>query len=324
MTELWIDRQRTALCAFREAVAIRAEREEEIATGTADRTRDADQEFLRIKETLRETLMNAQAAAQANAVAVREQIESRYQDAKQRAKTDHAAAKQTAIREYSDGKAALQTEFQEARWTIDTVYESDKKVARDQLLDAEKSCKEAVEKLRAQRDVARRHCKRWSFVGPLSPAEEVKIEPAGIPDPWHALQQCLDQAQTELAVLQQLHPRLINGMVPWFVLGGFLLVLATPFVLAAVFGVLDPLYAVYALLGIFVTIIPIGMLLVSRQRAADAAVRRGALASAVGPGDARPGAAAALPAAGTGGVRRQARAQPQAQQGTPGANRREH
>jgi hypothetical protein len=267
MTEPWIDRQRTALRAFREAIAIRARREEEIATGSADRTRQAEQDFAKSKESLREALMNGQAAAQARAVVTREQVDTRFQDATQRAQADQSAAKQSAVREYADGKTALAGEFQEARWTIDTVYESDKKVARDQLMEAEKSCKDAVEKLRAQRDVARRQCKRWTFVGPLPAADAVKVDPVTVPDPWVAMQDCLDHAQAELASLQALHPRIINGMTPWFLLGIALVVLATPFVLAAVFQAFSWPVAIYTVLGIMVTIVPLTWLLVNRQRA---------------------------------------------------------
>src|SRR5205823_8716627 len=101
---------------------------------------------------------------------------------------------------------------------------------RDQLAEAEKSCKDAVEKLRAQRDVARRLCRSWSFLGPLEGPGSVVIEPGSVPDPFHAMQDCLDQGQAELAALQQLRPRLINGIVPWVLLGVLWLVLAAPFV----------------------------------------------------------------------------------------------
>ena len=141
------------------------------------------------------------------------------QQVQHKANTDFAAAKQNAVRDYNDGKGTLESEFQEARWTIDTVYESDKKVARDQLVEAEASCKDAVEKLRTERDLAKRLCRRWTFVGPLRGSGEVKLEPAGVPDPFKAMQECLDRAQADLAVLQQLRPRLINGIRPWVALG---------------------------------------------------------------------------------------------------------
>src|SRR4051812_468132 len=110
MMELWSERQRTALRAFRAAVATRARREEEIATGTADRTREADHEFRQTKEKLRSALAQAQSAAQANLGASRQAVESRREEMKDKANAEFAAAKSAAVREYADRKSGLEGE----------------------------------------------------------------------------------------------------------------------------------------------------------------------------------------------------------------------
>jgi hypothetical protein len=268
MIETWSERQRTALRGFREAIAIRARREEEIAAGTAERTRDADDEFLRAKDSLRDALTAAQAAARAKADAARELVETRHQENKQRSENDYTAATQTAVREYTEGKANLQAEFEEGRWTINTVYESDKKVARDHLEEAEKSCKEAVEKLRNQRSTAKQLCKRWTFVWPLEGAGALKVV-ASVADPWKAMQECLDRAQSELAILQQQkRPIWLTGLRPWLVLSAvWLFVSAWSVLFWFLADNLPALFWLWWPLGTSVTIIPVGTLLINRARA---------------------------------------------------------
>jgi hypothetical protein len=288
MTQPWSERQRTALRSFREAVSVRARREQEIATGTAERTREAEEQFHAAKEMLRESLAAAQTEAAAKYERSRQQVDQHHEEAKQKADADFAVARHSAVREYLDNKRALQGEFEEARWTINTVYDSDKKVARDQLAEAEKSLKDAVVKLRAQRDSARDYCKRWSFVGPLTvPHVSERDEVAGaakltqepksgetsteldlqtMGDPWQALQACLDQAQADFAVLPQLRaPRLVSGIRPWLLLAVVWLILSSP--AALLFLAEDGLAGgIYWLLGTAVTIWPIGALIISRTR----------------------------------------------------------
>jgi hypothetical protein len=268
MIETWSERQRAALRAFREAVAVRAVREEEIAVGTAERTRGADVEFRQTKDALRDALAQAQAAAQTKAADSRREVQTRKEETKVRAQTEFTTAKQNAVREYNDGKHALETEFQEARWTIDTVYESDKKVARDQLADAEKQCKDAVEKLRAERDIARNHCKHWTFVGPLRSTSSAALDPGAVPDPFTAMQECLDHTQAERAALQHLRwpPRLI-GIRPWLVLAICWLLLSAWCVLFWYLDEMLPsLFWFWWPLGTTVTIIPVGILIIRRAR----------------------------------------------------------
>ena len=168
MTVPWSERQRTALRAFREAIAVRAQREEEIRAGLAERTRAADQEFRELKESLQDASTAALAQTQARAEQSRQEVEARHIQNKNKATDEFSAARGAAARIYGEDKTRLVAEFEEARWTINTVYESDKKVAREQLAEADQSLKDAVVKLRAQRDAAREYCKRWSFVGPLT------------------------------------------------------------------------------------------------------------------------------------------------------------
>src|SRR6516165_8507838 len=126
MTQPWSERQRTALRSFREAVSVRARREQEIATGTAERTREAEEQFHAAKEMLRESLAAAQTEAAAKYERSRQQVDQHHEEAKQKADADFAVARHSAVREYLDNKRALQGEFEEARWTINTVYDSDK------------------------------------------------------------------------------------------------------------------------------------------------------------------------------------------------------
>jgi hypothetical protein len=259
MIQPWGEKQRAALRAFREAVAVRARREEEIAVGSEARTREVEQEFQRAREAVEAAAAQAQGEAQGRAEMARQEAESRHDAEQKQADVNFGTAKHTAVREYRDAKAGLEREFQEARWTIDTVYESDKKVARDQLADAEKSCKDAVEKLRTQRDSARHLWQRWGFDSPL-PLPEAKVELGSVADPWQALQGCLDQADADLAVLQSLSwPRLLKGVTPWVILGVAWVVLSAPGLL------LDAWYL--WLLGTTVTVLPLGALLVLRSRA---------------------------------------------------------
>jgi hypothetical protein len=268
MIETWSERQRTALRGFREAIALRARREEEIANGTTERTRDADDDFVRAKESLHDRLTAAQAAASSKADAARQLVESRHQENKQRTDNDFGAAKQTAAREYTEGKTALEAEFEEARWTINTVYESDKKVARDKLTEAEKSCKDAVEKLRDQRSAAKQLCKRWTYIWPLPGAGALKIDAASIADPWKAMQECLDRSQAELAVLQQQRrPNWLTGLRPWAVLIGVCLFVSAWSVLFYFLkDMLPSLFWLWWPLGTSVTMIPVGALIINRAR----------------------------------------------------------
>ena len=97
-TPPWSQRQRTALTRFRKLIAVRAQREEEIATGTAARTRGVDQEFAQAKEAVQQLLAQALAAADAKAQNGRAQAESRYEETKQKADADFTAAKNSAVR----------------------------------------------------------------------------------------------------------------------------------------------------------------------------------------------------------------------------------
>jgi DNA segregation ATPase FtsK/SpoIIIE, S-DNA-T family len=290
MAEPWSERQRVALRAFREAIAVRAEREDEIATGLAERTRDADQGFRQAKEALAEALRQALAAAQAQAEQSRVDVATRHDASMQKADAEFAGAQDAAARAYGEGKEALEAEFQEARWTINTVYESDKKVAKEQLAGLEKSLKETVVKLRAQRDSAREYCKRWSFVGTLtvpavSPETDSSGEADGAPalppavakaddgaDPWEALQGCLDQAEADMEVLPLLRaPKLLVGMRPWVIVAAVWLILSsTAFPLWLMFNEDETwlvLFWLYWLVGTTALVPPIGMLIVARARA---------------------------------------------------------
>jgi S-DNA-T family DNA segregation ATPase FtsK/SpoIIIE len=268
MIEPWSERQRSVLRTFRESIAIRARREAEIAAAIAERTQDAEQTFREAKDSLRDALTAAQAQAQAKYDQASQESEDAHQQSQERADAEFAAARQAAVREYIDGKRALEAEFAESRWTINTVYESDKKVAREQLVDAERSLKEAVEKLRNQREMARQHCKRWSFIGPLEPAAGVAAEPGSFADPWKALQECLDHAQIDVSALESLRSaRYISGIRPWIILGLIWLLLSAPGVLPWL--ILEDLpVTCYWLLGTTVTVIPIGIFIVKRRRAA--------------------------------------------------------
>ena len=81
MIEAWSEEQRSALRAFREAIALRARREEEISSGIAERIRQADQEFHQARETLRESLSQAQTQLEARITQQRQDVEDSHEAA---------------------------------------------------------------------------------------------------------------------------------------------------------------------------------------------------------------------------------------------------
>src|SRR5438105_3222877 len=104
MPEPWSERQRAALRAFCDAIAVRARREEEIAVGTAERTREADQDFGQVKDTLHQALTEAQTLAQARFGQSCLDIEALHEEGKQKANAEFTAARHAAVREYLDKK----------------------------------------------------------------------------------------------------------------------------------------------------------------------------------------------------------------------------
>ena len=106
-------------------------------------------------------------------------------------------------------------DFKETRWTIGTMYEAGKKVARDQLVEAQLRAKTAVEQLQVQQQEALVQLQDWQFANAL-PLFNQLSQAASAPEPWHALDAAAVQGSLALERLKGLRlPRYLKGSRPY-------------------------------------------------------------------------------------------------------------
>jgi hypothetical protein len=126
---------------------------------------------------------------------------------------------------YAADKGRAETKFKEAHWTIVTLNESEKRVARDQLLRAHHKLKESRAELKIAYLKTRRLVRSWKFAADLS--VQLNYQPKQTPtDPWKNLEQrrdiifdCRDRLQAlRLPVMLEGHFLLLTAFFTWLVL----------------------------------------------------------------------------------------------------------
>ncbi len=263
MTMPWCERQRQALRAFRQAIADRARRETEIAGEEQSRQRLLEEHYADEKKRVESEHASAQAGALSRAEHGRQRLQDAHQKRAADIERDHAAVAEKHLHEYNAAKSAMEAEFRESRWTTTTVYEADKRVAREQMVEAVTSCKELLRKLLAQWRTARGILENLEFledIPPLDPAE-ISIDEG---DPWRRMQDCADQATLDLQALQTMRsPHFINGILPWLILAAVWLVLSAPGILGWL--LLDMPVSLWITAGAAL-VWPIGYWLINRAR----------------------------------------------------------
>ncbi len=263
MAELWCEQQRHALLTFRKAISERARREREIADEEHSRSRAADQHHTTRKNKVEGVHAAALSEALARAEATRQETHDRHERERDSLRQEHESARETHLGEYAKAKDKLETEFRESRWTTGAVYEADKRVAKEQMLEAMASCKELLRKLLAQWRVGRNIIDSLEFLDdiPVLNPKEIKIKPG---DPFELIQACADRAASDVHALQTMRsPRFINGWLPWLILVAIWLLVTAPSVLGIVF-VPDKFWFVGIVLPAI--LLPIGNSLIHRMR----------------------------------------------------------
>jgi S-DNA-T family DNA segregation ATPase FtsK/SpoIIIE len=254
----WCERQREAVRAFRQAIVSRAGRELEIADGAQARQHGTEQHYAAEKERVEGEYAGAQADAVTRAEKSRRQLQERHKRECDNLQREKQKGKDKHLQEYAEAKAKLETEFRDSRWTTNAVFEADKRVAKEQMLEASTSCKTLLRKLLGDWRSGRKLIEPLEFlddIPPLNP-KEININEG---DPWLRMQQCADQARSDLHGLQTMRsPHFINGRFPWLVLAALWLILSAP-------GFLFPPFW-YIWLAVTASVLPLGYWLVTSLR----------------------------------------------------------
>jgi DNA segregation ATPase FtsK/SpoIIIE, S-DNA-T family len=265
MIKPWCERQREALRAFRQAIVSRAGREREIAEGAQGRQHALGQRYAAEKERVEGEYAGAHADALTRAEEGRGHLHERQQRDRDKLEREYKKGKEKQEQEYLDAKAKLEAEFRDARWTTNTVYEADKRVAKEQMLEATAASKTLLKKLVNDWRVGRALLMKLEFLDdvPDFDPKEINISEG---DPWARMQQCADQGQADLHALQTMRsPRFINGWLPWLNLAAAWLVLTAPGVFGLVF--LPESWRIWLPTALTpALVLPIGYGLVMRQR----------------------------------------------------------
>ncbi|MSU78014.1 MAG: DNA translocase FtsK [Gemmataceae bacterium] len=266
MTQLWCEQQRQALLAFRLAITDRARRETEIASEEQSRTRANEQHHAARKQKADSVHAAAQSDAINRVEMNRRQILERQEREREELRQEHEAAREAHLAEYREAKEALEAEFREARWTTGAVYEADKRVAKEQMLEAMASCRELLRKLLVHWRGGRTIIDNLEFLDDI-PALDVKAIHIGAGDPFVQIQQCADRAAADVDALQTMRsPRFINGWLPWLILVAVWLVITAPSILGAIFfvGHLIPYWLI--VIAAPAIMLPIGNAMINRMR----------------------------------------------------------
>jgi DNA segregation ATPase FtsK/SpoIIIE, S-DNA-T family len=267
MIQPWCDRQREALRAYRKAIVARASREREVADGAQSRQRSTEQRYAAEKARVDGEFAGAQADALTRAEQARQGMQERQDREREKLESEHRKGKEKLQEDYLTEKARLETEFREARWTTNTVYDSDKRVAKEQMLETMSACKRLLKRLVNHWRVGRALLMTLEFlddVPDLDP-QEINITDG---DPWVRMQKCADQGEKDLFVLQTMKsPHFINGRLPWLVL--FLIWLVPTAIGFLGFLLLIDWFSPWVWLGLMIAaalVWPIGYWYVNRER----------------------------------------------------------
>jgi S-DNA-T family DNA segregation ATPase FtsK/SpoIIIE len=263
MIKPWCERQRDAIRAFRQAIEARARREREIAEGAVSRQLALDQHHAAEKERVEGEFAGAESGAVARAEESRRQLNERHERERDKLQREYRKGKEKHQHEYLEVKTKLETEFRDSRWTTSTMYDADKRVAKEQMLDAMNSSKGLLKKLLGDWRAGRKLIEPLEFLDDIPPLDPSEINTSE-GDPWLRMQQCADQTQADLRGLQTMRsPHFINGFLPWLILVVLWLFLTAPGLLGFYFTQ-DPLWLLTTAAAALV--LPLGYWYVNRLR----------------------------------------------------------
>ena len=267
MTVPWCERQREALAAFRQAIATRAQRERAIVAEEKDRTAGSEQHHIDEKKRVEDEYAGAQAEALTHAEQLRRKMQELHHEQLAQIEREYRQGKDKVLQDYYETKASQEAEFRESRWTTTTVYEADKRVAKEQMMEAMGSCKIVLRKLLADWREGRKLIDSLEFLDEIPPLNPKDVAVDENEDPWQRMQVCADQAAADVNGLQTMRsPGFINGKLPWLALVAIWLLLALPGVLGMVFF-FDALHVTWiAVAGLPALILPIGYWYITRLR----------------------------------------------------------
>lgn len=253
MSQPLSERLRQVLRDFRALAGARARLEAATESEFRQRSEAVERVWQSEQKRIDKAHTEGTAAAQEQAARTRARIEAQLRDEDQRARAEYERAKKEALHGYAVARENTEAEFKEARWTIGTLYEAGKKVARDQLQEAQLRAKNAIEALQEQQQQALAQLQEWHLANAL-PLFNQLSQAANAEDPWAALDACNAQGTNALERLRALRlPRYVKGSRPYV----FLVVLWILASLPAIF--LQEWY--YWLLATTVTVFPIGLLI---------------------------------------------------------------
>jgi flagellar biosynthesis GTPase FlhF/energy-coupling factor transporter ATP-binding protein EcfA2 len=228
MTQPWCEQQRQALRVFRKAVALRAERENALTMEHERRLTASQEQYANEKERVESEYGGARSGTLNQRETTRRQIEQRHTKESRDLEGEFQTIKDKITHEYDNAKAKLEAEFREARWTTNTAYEADKRVAKEEYVEAQTSCKTLLRKQLADWRAGRNLIDAWTFLDDIPPLDPKDI-PAQFKDPWERLRQCAEQAAADRHALEQTRgTEFINGRLPWLIFIALWLVLTLP------------------------------------------------------------------------------------------------
>jgi hypothetical protein len=228
MTQPWSDHQRKAVRAFRKAISVRAQREQEIASEDQRRRQATQEDYVAQKQHVEEEGTAGQAGALGRAEKTRETVIARHAKDRQGLKEEFQAIRQQILREYKDAKAALEDEFKQARWSTATLYESDKRVAKEEYFRAQADSKELLRKQLNHWRIGRDLIDGWDFLDEIPPLDPKELK-VGTDDPWALMRDCADQAAVDQMALSNITgTQFINSSLPWWILIAVWLFLSAP------------------------------------------------------------------------------------------------
>lgn len=228
MIEPWADQQRQAIRAFRTAISVRAAREREFADESQTRQQAAEKRHAGDKERVEQEYAAAHADALDRAERSRLELRERHEREREQLQREYDRGKDKNREDYRAEKEKMEAEFRDSRWTTGTIYESDKRAAKDQMMEKVIACKDLVRKIISDWREARKLIEPLDFIDDIQPLDPAEIQ-VGDDDPWARMQQCADRVAADLAALQTLRaPSFLNGRLPWFLLFIVWIILSAP------------------------------------------------------------------------------------------------
>ncbi len=257
MSELWVDRQRTAWRGFLDKVQERAHREAEIRTGFADRTAAIDQDYQSQQAQFESDFQASLVAWEKKKIDTLDQLRGKYDGALDKARAEYQAVKQKAADDYAAERAQLEADFKESRWTIGTVREADNKNSQDQLHQQQQDAGNQIAKIEHARRQAVEVLATWTL------EVDDQAPPANPPkntDVWQELQSHVAASSDLLNQMKAYGlPKQIIGSRPFLLMGLAAVVLAAAVGAGVYFATSSFVYAGLCLLAAPAIVFPVGV-----------------------------------------------------------------